>query len=289
MTKLEQVRQVADRLQTAGVRPRLPFSLEQGEPGLLESKVGGTPYLPHTMDWPLDSSGNGLILLAQIDCAALTGLPDFPHSGLLQFLIGQTGCYGMDFDDQTAPKGFRVLYHETADPSVTAEEVEAKRPPVPEDADTPLGDDAPCRICFGQVEEQGVTGADGSFGVAFVQMWNTLFPNEPIREMWDALDELDEDDVEELLNPKNAESCEGSEVPWHQLGGYPYFTQADPRERESAYVDLDTLLFQLDTDWQARGKDRVMWGDCGVGNFFINREALKNRDFSRVAYNWDCC
>jgi len=25
-----------------------------------------------------------------------------------------------------------------------------------------------------------------------------------------------------------------------------------------------------------------------VGNFFINREALKRRDFSRVLYNWDC-
>ena len=32
----------------------------------------------------------------------------------------------------------------------------------------------------------------------------------------------------------------------------------------------------------------ICWGDLGVGNFFINREALKRRDFSRVLYNWDC-
>jgi len=31
-----------------------------------------------------------------------------------------------------------------------------------------------------------------------------------------------------------------------------------------------------------------MWGDCGVGNFFINIEDLKNLDFSDVLYNWDC-
>ena len=35
--------------------------------------------------------------------------------------------------------------------------------------------------------------------------------------------------------------------------------------------------------------DLVLWGDCGVGNFFISREALKKRDFSRVGYHWDCC
>ena len=31
-----------------------------------------------------------------------------------------------------------------------------------------------------------------------------------------------------------------------------------------------------------------MWGDCGVGNFFINAEDLKRLDFSNVLYNWDC-
>ena len=43
------------------------------------------------------------------------------------------------------------------------------------------------------------------------------------------------------------------------------------------------LLFQLDT------VEDIMWGDSGVGNFFIREEDLKNRDFTRVLYNWDCC
>ena len=51
------------------------------------------------------------------------------------------------------------------------------------------------------------------------------------------------------------------------------------------------LLFQLDSQLaENRGEpDLVLWGDCGVGNFFISREALKKRDFSRVGYHWDCC
>lgn len=48
------------------------------------------------------------------------------------------------------------------------------------------------------------------------------------------------------------------------------------------------LLFQLDSDYHD-SEDRVLWGDCGIGNFFINREKLKNCDFSDVIYNWDCC
>lgn len=44
----------------------------------------------------------------------------------------------------------------------------------------------------------------------------------------------------------------------------------------------DTLLLQMDSD------EFVEWGDAGVANFFINSEALRNCDFSRVWYYWDC-
>ena len=71
----------------------------------------------------------------------------------------------------------------------------------------------------------------------------------------------------------------------HRLLGYPCFTQCDPRKPDGPY---DTLLFQLDSDMTEDREDLVLWGDCGVGNFFINREDLLRRDFSRVLYNWDC-
>ena len=43
-------------------------------------------------------------------------------------------------------------------------------------------------------------------------------------------------------------------------------------------ANLDVLLFQLDSEMLPRkqgGGDLVLWGDCGVCNFFINREALR--------------
>lgn len=267
-------------------KTRLPFTLEPGEPGLTNSKVGGTPYLPRGEAWPVDGKGVPMTFLAQIDCARLSALPDFPHTGLLQFFIGADDVFGVEFDDMTDNAGFRVLYRETVDLSVTAADV-----PLPEPAEedcTPLGD-RPCRIVFQPAREQKIPESDFLFETLFVQEWNRRRPEKPLKEFWEfyslfpmeernfdifALDEADDGDEDRYLH--------------HQLDGFPFFTQSDPRSREK-YGEFDTLLFQLDSDMAEDRRDLVLWGDCGVANFFISREALRRRDFSRVLYNWDCC
>ena len=44
------------------------------------------------------------------------------------------------------------------------------------------------------------------------------------------------------------------------------------------------LLLQLDSDELMD----LMWGDMGVGHFFIRASDLERRDFSKVLYDWDC-
>lgn len=61
--------------------------------------------------------------------------------------------------------------------------------------------------------------------------------------------------------------------------------QEDPRvlaPQEEEWL----LLFQLDSG-SIEGGGEVLWGDVGVGNFHITKEALKNLDFSNVIYYWD--
>ena len=268
-------------------RPAVRFTLEPGEPGIFESKAGGTPYLPHDMPWPLDGRGVGMNLLAQVDCTGLAGLPDFPSAGLVQFFIAWDDVYGADFSQEerlTDTGGFRVLWHETVDHSVTAEEVEARRPPLPEDNDplflTPLCK-GPCRIVLKAAVEQGMNENDPCFDPLFTAKWNRARPDLPIDRKW-KLHSL----VAQRLRDYSATDQPGWNAPYHQLGGYPYFTQQDPRP--GVYDDLDVLMFQLDTDMTDDG-DLVLWGDAGVCNFFIIRDALRRRDFSRVAYTWDCC
>ncbi len=74
----------------------------------------------------------------------------------------------------------------------------------------------------------------------------------------------------------------------HKMLGYPGFIQFDPREDKEDRKYYDTLLLQIDSDMGEDGEDYVLWGDCGVANLFINKEALIKRDFSNILYNWDC-
>lgn len=284
MSELELARKIAAEIVAANTEPVLRFTLERGEPGLLDSKVGGTPYLPHDIPWPLNSNGMGMELLAQVDCAALESLPDFPHTGLLQFFFALDDVFGIDFDDQVAQKGFRVLYHETVDRSVTVSDVLLKKgeAPQPEDMEdyNPVFEN--CHIVFGAPSVQHITEADFRAWKQFLAKWNELHGTD-FKNLWDYYR------ATKLSGEFPRREDKG---PWHQLGGYPFFTQEDPRTGDDELADLDVLLFQLDSDMLPKeqgGKDLVLWGDCGVGNFFINREALKKRDFSRVCYNWDCC
>lgn len=85
---------------------------------------------------------------------------------------------------------------------------------------------------------------------------------------------------------------EDSLMSGHKIGGFPLITRYDPR---SPHDSRDFLLLQLDSDFSGdMGEDgsftfreKIMWGDAGVGHFFIDREALKLLDFSDVLYYWD--
>ena len=86
----------------------------------------------------------------------------------------------------------------------------------------------------------------------------------------------DEELWEQLWDKNSGAGC--------KLLGYPAFVQYDPRE-EAKFQKYDTLLFQLDS----YPCDRIMWGDSGVGNFFISYENLIKWDFSDIMFTWDCC
>lgn len=79
---------------------------------------------------------------------------------------------------------------------------------------------------------------------------------------------------------KDSDEDEG--ITGNKIFGYPFFTQDDPRD-DGKY---DTLLFQMDSCY-GDGYE-IMWGDSGVGHFFIEEDDLKNLNFDNVLYTWDC-
>ena len=245
----------------------------EGPCGLLDSKVGGLPYWDPALPYPTDSQGNKMTLLAQLNFAQLGTEAPLPAQGLLQFFIGQDDGFGIDFDQPDRQKNFRVVYHPEPDPALTLEQIQALDLPTHVEADccTPVFQEA----VFTAEKTVGYMGPeDGRFDALFREVVRAV-TGEDIGEQ-NAYQYLGDADCRCLNDQLNNTG--------HRLLGYPFFTQYDPREPDSPY---DTLLFQLDSDMIDR-KDLVLWGDCGVGNFFINREDLLRRDFSRILYNWDC-
>ena len=273
----ERSRQILDEIKrrTSTTAYQLEFDSESA-PTIFDSKVGGLPYWDPTKTYPTDSNGKKMFLLAQINFDREKAESPLPQGGMLQFFVGGEEMYGLDFDHPTAQKDWRIVYHEKIDTCVTAEAVEAMGIPVSlddEEVDSPV-----FRSCV--------------FRLVKKETW--LTPDN-----WERFDELTLEVAKDLFGETNAESADevfGEEqyalvqdedfnFENSHLLGHPFFTQADIRERGWRY---DTLLFQLDTEC-CEEKDIVMWGDCGVGNFFINAEDLKRLDFSNVLYNWDCC
>lgn len=268
--------------------PCMRLKLVDTMPGIAESKFGGRGYVPHDAAIPANSEGVQMRLLAQIDCRQIT-IPDFPTSGLLQFWAINDDLTGCDFDNNTEQKDFRICYYETVDPTVTEEEVAAK-----EGNNLPCEEDFfPIEGCFGLEFEQTtdrISMSDYRFWEKIEQLMRECYPEqaEPL-----LADEEAKEAFEEELEEYLWDQDELDETPdWlpnafgHKIGGYPAFTQEDPR-----YIakedDHDILLLQIDTD--DIGEREIMWGDSGVANFFISRENLKQRNFQDVIYTWDCC
>lgn len=262
------VKEIREEILQKTAIPYMKLQLTDTKPSLFDSKVGGIGYVPRDAKIPEDSKGVQLRLLAQIDCAEIT-LEDFPHQGLLQFWILNDDVSGLNFDDNTLQDTFRVLYFKEPDRTVTEKEVCEKV----QDSSSNEEDYFPVRGCYGLAFSAGVdtiSSGDYRFENCIKKLVRQDYPEKAESLLENIDDFMDE----------NGKDWGGG----HKIGGYPGFTQWDPRSSEDTH---DALLFQLDSDMGADWK--ILWGDCGIGNFFINWEKLKNCDFSDVLYTWDCC
>lgn len=275
----EKVKKIVTKIRETTAMAAYSLTLiKDSTPDIFDSKFGGVPYWDLTKDYPLDSNQKKMTLLAQINFSK-AALEDerLPKQGILQFFIAsEDDVYGLDWDEADSQKNFRVIYHETINPSYTKEQVLALDIPIATSADTeytPVFKEAALEIR----KKTAFLGPDDyRFDKVFCQTVKELFgENVPNQNIFCYLSDEDSQYLyEEFFNSG------------HWILGYPFFTQSDPRDnRKDDYYD--TLLFQMDSE-MIEHEDYVLWGDSGVANFFINEEALKNKDFSKILYNWDC-
>ena len=128
------------------VIPCANISLSAEPCGIFDSKVGGLPYLPKGAKPPVNPKGKKLYLLAQINCEDIDGLPDFPHTGMLQFFISDDDLYGCPFTVPSPQKDWRAVYYHEIDRSVDASAIAAIYADQPKAELSPV--DKECKMTF---------------------------------------------------------------------------------------------------------------------------------------------
>lgn len=250
---------------------------------LEESKFGGFPFVPLGGAIPTNAEGNQLALLAQINCAQLPENNMYPSDGWLQIWCLEDEMYGFCSDTIQPETNQKVLYIPAGTQGEPLERVVAMyQPYVSEDCPVWFINEQGAiwgmRLSFTH-GQQGITYSDGRFRDLFLDRWNKRYPEQAVENFYDLPDEI----FENVVDIHDGSDCA------HQLGGYPYFTQYDPRyERDSTELTKYTeVLFQIDSQFDTEWD--MCWGDAGVRNFFISREDLEALDFSDLLYNFDCC
>lgn len=250
---------------------------------LEESKFGGFPFVPLGGAIPTNAEGSQLALLAQINCAQLPENNMYPSDGWLQVWCLEDEMYGFWSDTIQPETNQKVLYIPAGTQGEPLERVVAMyQPYVSEDCPVWFINEQGAiwgmRLSFTH-GQQGITYSDGRFRDLFLDRWNKRYPEQAVENFYDLPDEI----FENVVDIHDGSDCA------HQLGGYPYFTQYDPRyERDSTELTKYTeVLFQIDSQFDTEWD--MCWGDAGVRNFFISREDLEALDFSDLLYNFDCC
>lgn len=249
-------------------------------PSLTDSKLGGVPYWDMQKEYPTDGDGRKMMMISQINFSQLRDLDtDLPKEGMLQFFITtEDDVYGIDFDEPASQENFRVVFHDVINSDVTQEQVKAlgiTTAEACEEYGSPICRQAALSFRAG-IDYMG--SDESGFPAVFAQAVKAVTGEDIDTERWyQYFDEADDDYLEDELRGSG-----------HKMLGHPFFTQSDPREGTDDEQYFDTLLLQIDSDMGNDGEDYVLWGDCGVANWFINGEALKKKDFSKIMYNWDC-
>ena len=247
------------------------MDFKEGATELTDSKLSGIPYLPKDSQWPLDKkTGEKLVFMLQVNFSEVPKMENYPESGIMQIFIANDDISGIDFDEPDNQASWRIIFHENIDNAMEVDEIKALMPDLNEAEDVMLPFDPKKEYKVTFKEEMQLPSIDTlEFDKIFKEHIGAAFGIESVSDLDDAVS----DELFDIL-------CNGGS----RIGGYPFFTQYEIREEN----DTHKLLIQIDSVYDDK-MDIIMWGDSGVANFFITDEDLKNRDFSHVIYNWDCC
>lgn len=244
---------------------------------LWQSKFLGRPYLPKHKSFPRTAEGDYLYLLAQINFAEVPFLEGFPKEGILQIYLENEYGYGQDPEHLNRQNGFRLIYY--PEPTLNESELTTNFEFMP----SPWEDDSG-RMPF-EVYSKYLQKPNSCLYLTFQ---HKLMPMSVDDYQYNKTVGFDPFSLSSSPDDEKSRAVDFycDTFHGHRLGGYPTFTQRDPRRDLQKEEEPYILLLQIDSE--DNGKIDIRWGDLGVCNFFIRQSALDRLDFSDVLYHWDC-
>ncbi|VTX75957.1 YwqG family protein [Gemella haemolysans] len=276
MITLENINKIIEKIRDNNTHEYIDIVLEANDNlSVADSKFGGIPYIAKDSAVPKDSNNMQLALLAQINCTELPENDLYPKEGLIQFWISRNDDFGLN-----NKKDYCVRYIKEIEDDITNEDVLNKYNLLNENNDEEYSPFNKKNTSFALKFKKSmstITSNDFQFEELALQTIRELFPNENVKDLYDDLEREVFNTLFKAFTGVN-----------HAIGAYPTFTQWDPRNPDEPNAYGITLL-QVDSQWESDSNSaQIMWGDCGVANFFINKEKLENLEFEDVLFNWDC-
>jgi len=302
---MENIKHILEKFKEETAIPSVVLTTERsGNIAITDSKLGGNPYLPKEYTYPASSKGEPLKLLAQLNFAQLPKLEHFPASGILQFYVLHDETVGLVDWPTVKQDTFRVIYHKEvlpgeylmkdfpAIPYVRGREYEGEW--LTEEEWFPIEGEL---LLKGEITSCPITCSTYEFDKAFAQLCKDAGLESYFEPYFADIEEM----RRSLTKPEWKEFWRKrrklDDLIWdtfsygdmHCISGYPFFTQKDQRIYHDSLKKYDTLLLQIASEHNEKENTYdILWGDCGVANFFISLEDLKNLNFQDVIYNWDC-
>lgn len=237
------------------------IEIQNGTPSILDNKIGGIPYLPMSESYPLDEEGLPMTLLLQINLKDID-LPYWSNHGILEIYVDKNLSWPCKYEI----KYFEENLNYTKDIKV------------PENNDSNLIIGTPLKITL-KKEICHMPISDYRYESTIINIVNKIY-NKNLKDYKDVLLYFNNnfDFIYELSNSLKTHAG--------NIGGYPDFTQEDPRKFDRNIENKkDECLFKIDSNLD----ENLMIGDMGIIFGLINKNDLKSNNFTNGIIDWDCC
>jgi uncharacterized protein YwqG len=236
---------------------------------LKKSKFWWKWYFPKNMDFPKNSKWDYLMLLAQFNFSEIPKMKNYPEAGILQFYIDWADS-SLWFNDVEKLKqdNFRIIYHENIMEDFITDFSFLDKYDFSENSPFLFEWKYDEFLLEFKKKKEKITISD--------YRYYNLIKDNISKEISKEISEFIYDEIFDILSDEDVK---------HKIWWYADSAQDDARDN---YFKIENI-YNYELLFQIKWDDDMKLYDNGFMNFFIQEKDLKNKDFSKVLFDWTFC